>query len=188
MAELTCPACGQENPPGVVLCLACFSNLDPGEPAPPPPTTNTPRATCSDCGGALSSGGTCLPCRVEVDAGRAEPSAAAPPKPTQTRRESAALVLDVAGQAVTVSGSVLLGRQDSPVAAALASSDNVSRRHATIRVDIDGSVWIRDEHSANGTFVSGRRLAGGQDEPLRPGDSLRLASDVEIGLRWGGTR
>jgi len=47
-------------------------------------------------------------------------------------------------------------------------------------VEVDGSAWISDESSTNGTFVHGYRLAPGEQAPLRPGDTIRLASDVTV--------
>lgn len=191
MAELTCRACGHTNPPGVVLCVACFSDLVPEDPAPPTTTRQAAareETACPDCGAPLSAGGTCLVCRVGLDMGDTDPGPGRAPAagPTSTRREAVGLVLDIAGRPVPVAGSVLLGRgQESPAADVLARWDNISRRHVTVRVDSDGTAWVRDEYSANGTFVSGQRIAEGRDQLLRPGDTLRLASDVEVGLRWG---
>lgn len=76
--------------------------------------------------------------------------------------------------------SLTLGRdpQASPAAAVLALHDNVSRRHAEIRVDTAGDVTITDLGSLNGTYLDGRRLPPGQPTPL-PGDALlRLARDA----------
>ena len=67
-----------------------------------------------------------------------------------------------------------LGRlsEDAPLGAAV-NRDGVSRRHASIRLDAEGIVWLRDLGSTNGTWLAGRRL--GAEARLPPGDS-------EIGL------
>lgn len=62
----------------------------------------------------------------------------------------------------------------------LAGHDNLSRIHATVGVEDDGSAWITDEGSTNGTFVHGYRLAPRQPAALRPGDSVRLAGDLVV--------
>ena len=74
----------------------------------------------------------------------------------------------------------MLGRdpEESLVAAAFASYDNVSRRHATVTVSDTGQATIRDEHSTNGTFVNGDRVLPGTEVRLVDGDSVRLAADV----------
>ncbi len=58
--------------------------------------------------------------------------------------------------------------------------DNLSRLHAIVAVETDGSAWIADEGSTNGTFVHGYRLAAEERAPLRPGDTVRLAADVTV--------
>ena len=76
------------------------------------------------------------------------------------------------------------------------SDGNVSRQHARV-FERAGQVWVRDEQSASGTFINGRRVSGQQE--LRPGDALQIgritfrlsaASGRGIGLpgRAGGSR
>ncbi len=48
----------------------------------------------------------------------------------------------------------------------------VSRRHATLFLQ-NGQWWIRDEGSANGTFVNGQRVT---EKPLQIGDHLKLGN------------
>lgn len=50
----------------------------------------------------------------------------------------------------------------------------VSNRHATMGMDQDGRVWIRDAGSMNGTRVNGDRLAAGEVRVLAPGDAVQL--------------
>jgi hypothetical protein len=50
---------------------------------------------------------------------------------------------------------------------------SISRRHARIRRETDGSFSvIEDVGTMNGTFVKGVRLTAGQPHPLEPGDSV----------------
>jgi hypothetical protein len=76
---------------------------------------------------------------------------------------------------------VPLGREASPIAHVC--SDNVSRRHAEVRVEPDRTVVV-DVGSVNGTFVNDRRLAPGQPHPVLPGDTLRLGSDPALRLSF----
>ncbi|MDQ7808980.1 FHA domain-containing protein [Amycolatopsis sp. A133] len=68
-------------------------------------------------------------------------------------------------------GSWLVGR--GPDAHLRLHSDQVSLRHAWVRRDARGT-WVSDAGSRNGTWVNGRRLAAGQDHPLRHGDRLEF--------------
>jgi serine/threonine protein kinase len=68
-----------------------------------------------------------------------------------------------------------IGRGD---ASGLVLTDpQVSRTHVVIEL-IAGDFLVRDESSANGTFLNGRRLAPGIAEPLVYGTSLRIGSTV----------
>ncbi|MEW2569305.1 FHA domain-containing protein [Streptomyces sp. NPDC047070] len=52
----------------------------------------------------------------------------------------------------------------------------VSRRHAIVELESDGSVWLT-EHSGgttNGTYVNGERIGRGARVPLRDGDVVGL--------------
>jgi len=57
----------------------------------------------------------------------------------------------------------------------------VSGRHAEISVRPDGSVWLHDLNSRNGTFVNGERLAPDNERVLKNGDEISLA---DINLRF----
>jgi FHA domain len=90
------------------------------------------------------------------------------------------LVFPAGNVEVPAGTSLVLGRdpEESLVAAAFASYDNVSRRHATVTVSDTGQATIRDEHSTNGTFVNGDRVLPGTEVRLVDGDSVRLGADV----------
>jgi 3',5'-cyclic-nucleotide phosphodiesterase len=76
--------------------------------------------------------------------------------------------------------SLVLGRDpgESLVAAAFATFENVSRRHATVTVSDTGEATVRDEYSTNGTFVNAERVPPGQSVRLADGDSVRLGADI----------
>lgn len=50
----------------------------------------------------------------------------------------------------------------------------VSRRHVAITVKRDGSCWIKDLGSSNGTYVNGERLSG-RERYLNNGDKISIA-------------
>lgn len=51
----------------------------------------------------------------------------------------------------------------------------ISRRHARINVKPDGSCWIIDNSSQNGTTVNGERLVSERERLLKDGDKFSLA-------------
>ena len=62
---------------------------------------------------------------------------------------------------------------------------SVSRRHARIRREEDGSfLLIEDVGTMNGTFVNGIRLATGRPHPIQPGDALVFGT-VECAFELG---
>jgi hypothetical protein len=109
------------------------------------------------------------------------------PRSAKTRRDAPARALRLSfpsGEivAVQLGEQIRLGREPQfcPAVAFLAAHDNLSRLHATVGVELDGSAWIVDEGSTNGTFVHGYRLTARERASLRPGDKVRLAADVTI--------
>ncbi|RMG08124.1 MAG: FHA domain-containing protein [Planctomycetota bacterium] len=75
--------------------------------------------------------------------------------------------------------AVVLGRSPERAQLVLPGQD-VSRRHAEVRCDPSGEVWLADLGSANGTFFRGERLG---EEPVRiaVGDVFRVGDHL-VGL------
>ena len=65
----------------------------------------------------------------------------------------------------------------------------VSRLHCTI-LEEDGAYFLRDDQSANGTYLNGVRLVPMDRNPLKDGDEIQLANPerngVRLQFRWGG--
>jgi len=51
----------------------------------------------------------------------------------------------------------VIGREEGDV---ITRDPETSRRHAVIEIHRDGTVWISDQQSTNGTLVNGERIAG----------------------------
>lgn len=51
---------------------------------------------------------------------------------------------------------------------------SVSRRHAEVRLNPDGTWVVRDQESTNGTYVNGVRVASGAEHPLRNRDVVQF--------------
>lgn len=58
----------------------------------------------------------------------------------------------------------------------------LSGHHVTVQLFKGGNVFVKDEHSTNGTFVDGRRLNPGERVQVRPGQSIRLSQYLELTL------
>lgn len=61
----------------------------------------------------------------------------------------------------------------------------VSRRQARVTLDEDGSHWIEDLGSRNGTFISGKRI---DRAPLADGDQIQLSSASVLRVRYLGAQ
>ena len=62
----------------------------------------------------------------------------------------------------------------------------LSGHHVTVQLFKAGNVFIKDEHSTNGTFVDGRRLQPGERVQVRPGQRIRLSQHLEFTLSQPG--
>lgn len=187
MATLTCPACAAEVQQDDLICFTCGTNLPRRNPADEPATPPTvmqeylkregapaPAAgpsSCPHCGAEITERAAvfCAECREPL-----------PPRAGIISPVVLRLVFPTGNVEVPAGTSLILGRdpEESLVAAAFASYENVSRRHATVSVSDTGQATIRDEHSTNGTFVNGDRVLPGIEVRLKDGDSVRLAADV----------
>ncbi len=76
-------------------------------------------------------------------------------------------------------GTSAIGR--SPQAEVFLWDDGVSRRHAKIIRDPDGSAKLVDLESTNGTFINGRRIHA---EGLREGDRVRIGQSATLDFRY----
>lgn len=97
------------------------------------------------------------------------------------------LVIGVDGEVRTFTydadeiSELIIGRQDPKSGDApevdlsqyAALEKGVSRRHASI-IRKDGSLYLVDNASANGTFLNGQRVVANQPRVLRDGDDIRL--------------
>ncbi|MEU2179034.1 FHA domain-containing protein [Nocardia sp. NPDC019219] len=77
----------------------------------------------------------------------------------------------------------VLGRGDGALLEQMAG-DRVSRRHATITVDEQGHVLLRDDNSTNGTFVDGKQLTGGRWVRIYDGQDVMFSRDLELGVTF----
>ncbi|WP_159039679.1 FHA domain-containing protein [Streptomyces sp. TP-A0356] len=154
----TCPCGVKAATAGQLVCRGCLTPLA---------LTVRPAASSAKSPSRKAEAG-CAPAGLTVR----DPVRSPAPPGLRLEFPSGAIVVP-AGQ------TVALGRE-CPDAEILERFGNLSRRHATVCVDPDGTGWIQDEHSMNGTFLDGRRLSPGARARLKPGDSLRFAADVPV--------
>ncbi|MBO6934513.1 MAG: sigma 54-interacting transcriptional regulator [Deltaproteobacteria bacterium] len=87
------------------------------------------------------------------------------------------------GRSTPLVGPLTLGREPSDDESRLEVPDpGVSRNHAAIEPDPDGSWRVRDLESRNGTFVNGERIGGA---PLEDGSVLRLGDHLFVAQYLG---
>lgn len=79
------------------------------------------------------------------------------------------------GDTYPIEGETLFGRGTESTIRL--DDAEVSRKHASVYIDNDG-LMIRDEGSANGTFVNDKRVEG--ESALKDGDQIRLGQTVMI--------
>ncbi|HSI88509.1 MAG TPA: FHA domain-containing protein, partial [Pyrinomonadaceae bacterium] len=75
-----------------------------------------------------------------------------------------------------VNGELTLGRTDA--ADVVLEDAGLSRVNTTFFID-DGTLWVADEDSTNGTFLNGRRIAG-RANAVSDGDTLKIGSGTTI--------
>ncbi len=115
--------------------------------------------------------GTQTPMRVPArrrrrSAERAAPEAPAPPRPARRRGPTRLLITEgpLAGSTVPLSpSSIVIGR--SPAATLVLDDDYASGRHARI-FPKDGSWWLEDLGSTNGTTLGGNPVTGVVELPV----------------------
>lgn len=119
--------------------------------------------------------GTQITRRSRAGRTRRKPPTATPPK-RPTRHTPSRLVVTqgpLAGTTLPLSSAVVVGR--SPACTLVLDDDYSSGRHARFFPQ-DGSWWVEDLGSTNGTFVGDRRL--NQPLQLAPGTPVRVGQTV----------
>jgi pSer/pThr/pTyr-binding forkhead associated (FHA) protein len=74
-------------------------------------------------------------------------------------------------------GVSTVGRSDSDI---LLNDSTVSRRHATIELSSDDTIFLTDIGSTNGTFLDGKRLEAGAPAQLQNGSEIKFGNVITI--------
>jgi hypothetical protein len=81
---------------------------------------------------------------------------------------------DGSSQPLEIRDDMLIGRAEE--CDLVISDDRISRRHAFLSVNRDGSLMLQDLESSNGTWLNGRRITAAA--LLREGDSVRFGDTI----------
>ena len=201
-----CPYCGAETRPGDNFCLNCGNRLLPSTPSPqqdqpvigdatlpapedwvPPRAEASPPAQGSNWADAnlLTVSNTSLePASLHADESASSSSAPPIAQATLDKVENPAHLTLRADNGEVLQDYLLekletsIGR--APTSDILLSKDKLtSRRHATIRYE-NGNYVLRDERSANGTFVNGQQLEEMTPRTLQNGDHIGIGEHEMI--------
>ena len=199
-----CPTCQALNEPLSLYCKGCHTFLAGIEPtdqaaaAPTPaspamstggittsasPLNDRPLVICHSCAASQppDPSGLCERCAAPIEV---QPAGTLPELPSQPAFQlilpwGTAMTLDVP--------ELVIGRQSGPrwLQDALVANGftTISRRHARIFRQVDGSLQIEDLRSTNGTFLDGQRLTHGQPAQLASGSEIRLGSSLLLRIR-----
>ncbi|WP_165423380.1 FHA domain-containing protein [Ktedonosporobacter rubrisoli] len=187
-----CPYCGADTRPGDNFCLNCGNRLLSATPSSSPQqaqpigeaTLAAPDDWASSLPGASGMGGWPEDSRRTIP----EPEADAVTYRAESSAPTAQATIDVIERPArfilhSESGEVLqeflldkpeitIGR--APSSDILLSKDKLtSRRHATLYYE-NGQYLLRDERSANGTFINGQQVEEMVPRPLQDGDKIGI--------------
>lgn len=133
----------------------------------------------------------CTECLTDLwdltsEAMTAEQPCESPKTQIETPEARTGIDILVCGRRFTVAAgqTLRLGREEGfETEAAFRATINVSRSHARLRYDGE-RLYVTDTASSNHTFVNDQQLPPETEYELRPGQSLRLASNVPIDVQW----
>jgi hypothetical protein len=145
VAGLSCPECETEWAPNEVYCPGCAQSV-------------------SELKAAAARAA--RPAPEETDTWKLnEPAPAAAPA------VAAGLAFPWGVQEVAPGAALIVGREHPPLAAQLSVYPGVGRAHASLE-HRDGSLYVTDLESTNGTLVDGRKLAADVPERLWAGQQV----------------
>jgi pSer/pThr/pTyr-binding forkhead associated (FHA) protein len=190
-----CPFCGAETRPGDNFCLNCGNRLLSATPSASTPQQAQPMvgdstlAAPDDWGAAIAPEGGTAPASnwnddssatlaASSDQATYRPDSAGAPQPSADGFEQPARFIlrsengDVLQEYPLDKPEIVIGR--APSSDILLSKDKLtSRRHATVRYE-NNHYFLRDERSANGTFVNGQQIEEGVPRILQDGDHVGI--------------
>jgi len=187
-----CSICGAEIVANAVAAIP-VTTAAAGEPCPScgEPRAHARQVYCEACG---------LDMRTATSGPAASPVASSPPQsPTPVVRWDMVVRVDAnlhgkprddaprdrPAQTFTLfEKESIVGREGTNVRVQVPIRDAaVSRRHALLVRQPDGSLILRDLGSDNGTQVNGTEVVAGADVPLRDGDTIAIGAWTRVAVR-----
>jgi hypothetical protein len=184
VGSYTCPQCGVPALPGEAFCDNCGAPLPAlGSQTAPVPQSVYPPPQPVIPGPATSSAAPLLPGTPVAAPAPPAPQVAATSRPPQSTLAPARLQIQGSGAfvALPAAADAIVGRAD-PASSFYPDVDltsygalehGVGRRHLRLLVE-QGSLFVEDLDSTNGTALNGQRLAPRQRYALKPGDLLTI--------------
>jgi pSer/pThr/pTyr-binding forkhead associated (FHA) protein/predicted protein tyrosine phosphatase len=176
-----CPFCGAETRPGDNFCLNCGNRLPTATPSsqqtqPPVGEATLPAQEDNNWSDSdqLTVANTSEPPTLRADSVDAGPTIAASSDAIENPAR-----LTLRSDSGEVLQEYVLDRIETTIGRApnsdvlLAKDKLTSRRHATVRYE-NGDYILRDERSANGTFVNGQQLEDKAARPLQDNDHIGI--------------
>lgn len=177
----TCPGCGAAGVlPGQLVCRVCYVPFA----LVPPPMEAAHASMAADRDPGRDPAPMASDRAAEADTRVIDRPSLTLDAPGKVAPPHALALRFSGGQTIALARGeqVRLGREPRlcPRVGFLTGHSDLSRLHATVAVDAEGTATVTDEDSTNGTFVDGHRLAPRDTTVLRPGSTLRLAADVTV--------
>jgi pSer/pThr/pTyr-binding forkhead associated (FHA) protein len=136
-------------------------------------------SVCFSCGQPLPASAVGTPPQFPLTGQLAQVPAGPPPNP-YTQARGVRLVGAQGEFSIAPGAEVRAGRDPARCAIAF-TEPRVSGLHATLKLE-GGQLWVRDEMSNNGTYVSGARIPAGTWTPVPLGAPLRFGP-IELLVR-----
>ncbi len=115
---------------------------------------------------------------IEDTAYRTEPAYVLHKQTNDEIRRKAGIVRESTQEEIIVEGiNFIIGQSSELCQYSVTGNAAVSNRHARITKKKDGTYWIEDLFSTNGTFVDGMRIYQGHPTELRNGSRIFLADE-----------
>lgn len=185
---MKCPQCGKENPPDNRFCDNCGLELatatvpaattptpTPTPPAPPKAVRGTECPSCKHVNPADST--FCEQCGADLAAQPPTPAPVPAPVPAAPGFEGILVLPD--GKELLIGTKKTLGRVDLAKYASPAEASWVSRQHFSIFIE-NGTFYIQDDGSTNGTKLNGTEIRNQGKQPLKDGDEILVADVVKL--------
>jgi hypothetical protein len=162
--QIRCEKCGFLNPRGADVCGDCGQTLAESEPQPD---------TCPSCGFGHNPPDAqfCIKCGVRLSPPESIPEPAAVCK--------AAFVLSDTAEIELRDQEMIIGRKDFLQKVSPEEAKYISREHVKIICE-DGTFFIIDEASSNGTTLNGIQIKGQGKKELHHDDEIILADTVTV--------